>query len=94
LYANFFNAQTDHINCLSPPRHKKVFQYLDKQVFSSDLEDSRKEIKRQAIFNRGKQRELATLMQEESDGGGSQEMDEVDEEGKSRDNENEGSQGE
>jgi len=84
LYKNFFNARADDINNLSPSRRKKVFQHLDKQVFGSDLEDGRKEIERQMVFNRTKQRELERLAQKESDGGGSgsgsQEMDEEDEE--------------
>ena len=78
LYTNFFDAQVDEINSLSASRRKKVFQYFDTQVFGSDLEDNREEIERQAVFNRAKQRELAEVGQEGSDGSGngSQEMDE------------------
>ena len=92
LYENFLSARVDDINILPPSRQRKVLQYFNTQVFGSDLEDDREEIERQAAFNREKQRELAGLEQEGSDGGGSQSHEKSEEEAGGNDK-NEGSQG-
>lgn len=68
LYRNFFDARVAEIQQLSASKRATLFQFQNRQVFGSDLEDDRDEIERQAVYNREKQRELATLAQKNDEG--------------------------